>query len=47
MSNNSLSQFASVASIEDLNARFAQLAKQDGERSELTYVRASLTTEAW
>jgi hypothetical protein len=39
MSNNLLSQFASAASIEDLNARFVQLAKHDGERSELTYVR--------
>jgi hypothetical protein len=39
MSNNLLSQFASAASVEDLSARFAQLAKQDDERSELTYVR--------
>lgn len=39
MSNNSLSQIASAASVEALGARFAQLAKQDQERSELTAVR--------
>ena len=39
MSNNSLSQFASAAPVEALGARFAQLAKQDEERSELTSVR--------
>jgi len=39
MSDNSLSQFASAASVEALNAHFAQLAKQDKERSELTFVR--------
>ncbi|CZR65771.1 uncharacterized protein PAC_15671 [Phialocephala subalpina] len=36
MSNNSLSQFDSAASVEVLEAHFAQLAKQDQERSELT-----------
>merc|ERR1712093_542822 len=37
MSDNSLSQFASAASVEALHAHFAQLAKQDKERSELTF----------
>jgi hypothetical protein len=39
MSNNVLSQFASAASVEALGAHYAQLAKQDQDRSELTSVR--------
>ena len=39
MSNNLPSQFASAASVEELDAHFAQIAKQDQERSELTSVR--------